>query len=722
MIKKVWLVLLICVFAGFLLLGFSVYQGQLYEFAVPGFLGWDLNFALDGFRAVLCILTAFIWLLTTIVSPEQMGNTYSNWLVFFSFLTFGAVLGVFLSADFFTTYVFFEIMTFASYAMIIMDGSKKALQGGAAYLTFGIVGGLAMLLGMAGLYNVAGTLEFSRLLEVRAGIGQQRALWISGLLIFFGFAVKSGVFPVHITLAPAYDSAQAPVSAVLSGILSKTGVFGLVVLSIYVFGNQPLWGLMLVFFGLLTMFAGAVLAIFNVQLKRILAYSSMSQIGFILLGTGMIVLLGHHNALAVRGSFLHMVNHSLVKLVFFIAVGIIAANADDLDLNNLRGCGRGRPLLHSAFLAGAFGIGGVPFFNGYISKTLLHESLLEYLHELPAAGSYTMMFKLIEILFIIAGGLTVAYITKIYLALFRQNPSEKETTDSRSSIAAVAFAAILLPIIGSVPHLADMLADLGEGFMQGIHPDHHVHYFAWVNLKGAVYSMFIGAIVYLGFIRTFLMERAETGEWTYYYKWPQNLDLTENFYKPLILNVLPAAGGIVAQNINKTGKLLYDIMMALIAAGTRLTNMVFNSVDFIVAAWKMMPAGLNLAELLFYIGKMLLTLLQILVQLLFIALIRLINAVNIVTAKLINWLQYFIYRLTGRESAYVPYTAKLLEWQPVYKTIKQKAAVDKNAATAQIEKKEQRKIMQGIESGISYSLLLFGLGLIITVVYLLNLF
>ena len=126
------------------------------------------------------------------------------------------------------------------------------------------------------------------------------------------------------------------------------------------------------------MLGGGLPGVFFKDLKRTLACSSMSQIGFILVGIGMQGLLGEENALAVHGTLLHMVNHSLIKLVLFMAAGVIYFNVHELDLNVLRGYGRKKPLLKGIFLTGALAMGGMPLFAGYVSKTLLHESIVEY--------------------------------------------------------------------------------------------------------------------------------------------------------------------------------------------------------------------------------------------------------------------------------------------------------------------------------------------------------
>ncbi|MCD8370690.1 MAG: sodium:proton antiporter, partial [Clostridiales bacterium] len=141
------------------------------------------------------------------------------------------------------------------------------------------------------------------------------------------------------------------------------------------------------------------------------------QIGFILIGVGMQCLLGEENALAVHGTVLHMVNHSLIKLVLFQAAGVIYWNAHALNLNEIRGFGRKKPLLKIIFLAGALAIGGIPFFGGYISKTLLHESIVEY-------GSVGAM-RTLEYVFQFSGGLTVAYMTKMFVAIFLEENEDR---------------------------------------------------------------------------------------------------------------------------------------------------------------------------------------------------------------------------------------------------------------------------------------------------------
>ena len=241
------------------------------------------------------------------------------------------------------------------------------------------------------------------------------------------------------------------------------------------------------------MVLGAVIAVFSNNLKYILACSSLSQIGFILVGTAALSLLGQHNALAAHGTVLYMMNHSLVKLTLFLLAGVVYCNTHALDLNQIRGYGRGKPLLHILFLCGACSLAGIPGFLGYISKTLVHESLVEL-----AAESGSLGVTAVEWLFLFSGGLTAAYLTKIYAALFWQKPaaSTGRTWGTPATTAALILAALPLPVLGLLPHgLAEPAAALALPFVGG-HPfGHAVHYLAWENLKGVAISLTIGMAV-----------------------------------------------------------------------------------------------------------------------------------------------------------------------------------------------------------------------------------
>lgn len=555
-------------------------------FTIPEVCGMGIHFTLDGFRALYGTIAAFMWMMSTLFSKEYFAHYRNrNRYYLFLLLTLGATIGVFLSADFYTTFIFFEMMSFTSYVWVAHDEKKGSLRAAGTYLAVAVIGGLVMLMGIFLLFSVTGTLKFDELIGLSMQYEQvlgvddsasvaMKKLWVAGICMLFGFGAKAGAFPLHIWLPKAHPVAPAPASALLSGILTKAGMFGILILSSYLFLGNAIWASMILIIGMLTMVVGAVLALFSVDLKRTLACSSVSQIGFILVGIGMAGFLGEENALAVRGSLLHMVNHSLIKLVLFMAAGVVFANVHKLNLNDIKGFGRRKPLLNYIFLMGALGIGGIPLWNGYVSKTLIHESIVEYIELIKegAIGSMfsTGMMKGIEWTFLISGGLTVAYMTKLYVVLFVEKNNDtilQEKYDSmkgsymnRTSAFALTVSATLLPIMGVIPdRVMNTMADMGQGFMQFSGELHAVHYFSFINLKGGLTSIVIGAVIYLLIVRLWLIKKEETGI-VYLNRWKSYLDLENVIYRPILLKALPFAFGVLCRVLDS----LIDTIIVLL--------------------------------------------------------------------------------------------------------------------------------------------------------------
>ncbi len=537
---------------------------------IPYVCGMGLHFTLDGFRALYGTIAAFMWFMTTLFSREYFGHYRNrNRYYLFLLLTLGATEGVFFSADFFTTFVFFEIMSFTSYVWVVHDEKPESLRAGATYLAVAVMGGLVMLMGIFLLFDLTGTLNFAELsgcydkyvLTTSSGIPEKK-IWAAGLCLLFGFGAKAGAFPLHIWLPKAHPVAPAPASALLSGILTKAGMYGILILTAYIFFQNAAWGGMILILGVFTMVIGALLALFSVDLKRTLACSSVSQIGFILVGVGMAGLLGKENAVALRGSLLHMVNHSLIKLVLFMAAGVVFMNVHKLDLNEIRGFGRKKPLLNVIFLIGALGIGGIPLFNGYVSKTLLHESIVEYVFLINAgvipAFFTTSVMNAVEWIFLLSGGLTIAYMTKLYVCLFVEKNADEavqKTYDAlqgkymnRASAFALTISAALLPLMGFLPGIVmDGIADMGQSFLRAEVME-KVSYFSFSNLKGALISLIFGALIYCLIVRFLLMKKESGGGEKYYInRMPVWLDLENLIYRPVLLKILPFAFGVLCR-------------------------------------------------------------------------------------------------------------------------------------------------------------------------------
>lgn len=546
--------------------------------AVPVVCGFGLKLELDGFRKVYSLIICFMWLMTLILSDEYFGHYHNRGrYYFFNLMTLGATLGVFLASDLFTALIFFEIMSFTSYTWVIQEQTQPAIRAANTYLAVAVIGGLAALMGLFLLQNTLGTTKISELYALAQACESKKTLYVAGGCILFGFGAKAGMFPLHIWLPKAHPVAPAPASALLSGVLTKSGIWGILAISCNLFRGDPAWGTVILILGTVTMVLGAVLALFSVDLKRTLACSSMSQIGFILVGIGVMGLLGEENALAARGTLLHMVNHSLFKLVLFMCAGVVYMNLHQLDLNDIRGFGRKKPILHMAFLLGALGIGGIPLLNGYVSKTLLHESIVEGI-----GAGYPL--KAVEWLFLISGGLTLAYMTKLYVCLFiEKHPARQAEFDAKKdymrlpSSLALLVSALVLPALGLTANRSmNGIADLGTDFFHAGGLEHAVQYLSLENLKGAAISVVIGAVVYFLVVRKLLMKNG-----SYENRWPAWLDLENLLYRPLLLKWLPGFFGALLAVFGEN-KLTRPIFKATLRVAGILSRAVCDLVDAIV--------------------------------------------------------------------------------------------------------------------------------------------
>ena len=519
-----------------------------------------LSFASGGIHSIFAVMCSGMFFFSSLADSayfrgEEHNERYRASLL----LTLGALLGVFLAGDLMTLYVCFEAMSLSSWIWVAHNETDKAQDAADTYLTMAVAGGFVMLCGLFLLNNRFSTLDIAELRRQAALTDDRSELLLPGLCLLTGFAVKAGMFPFHIWLPKAHPAAPAPASALLSGILTKSGIFGILFISVCLLQGNEILTYTLLIPGTFTMVLGALLAVFSVDLKRTLACSSLSQIGFILVGAA-VLSMGGNTSLAAGGIIAHSLNHGLAKLVLFITAGVIYTHCRTLDLNELRGAGRNNPVLMICFLTGGLSLAGVPCFGGYISKTLLHEAIISQMQtENEVLGGF---LTAVEQLFLFSGGLTAAYMAKLFINLFIRKPAGNMPsfrTDARSLAAVVPASAALL-VMGLIPSLsyekiaACAAVSLGtEAF--------HVSYFTPENLKGALISLLIGAAVYWLLIHGLLTDR-ETGNCV---KATTVLDLDEDVYRP-VLRGLSFAGAFAA-------RLCYSVTDILTRCGEKLIYM-----------------------------------------------------------------------------------------------------------------------------------------------------
>ncbi|SHJ01331.1 Formate hydrogenlyase subunit 3/Multisubunit Na+/H+ antiporter, MnhD subunit [Dethiosulfatibacter aminovorans DSM 17477] len=469
------------------------------EYTIPYVMGTGLHLKMDIFRYMFVFITAFVWFIINVYSSQYLINyIHRNRYYLFFMITYASTIGVFISENLVNLFTFFEIMSMASYPLIIHDEDEEAHKAGATYMGMAIAGGLILLMGIFILYSHTKSLDIDYIGRVLPNMGAIKYL-ISALMII-GFGVKAGMVPLHIWLPKAHPAAPTPASAVLSGILVKTGIFGIIITSIFLMDGNKYISYALIFSGLVNMFMGGYLALFQINIKKTLAYSSMSQLGYIIMGVGLMGAMGEHNAIAVFGTLFHIFNHAIFKVMLFMGVGIIYMITHKLNINEIYGFGTFKPILKLTFFTGFCAIIGLPGFNGFTSKTIIHHALAEALHHSSPVLAYGA-----EFVFYLSSAFTTAYLLKLYISLFVENNSRYYASYSRyinrRALFPMVISAALIFVIGIKPDLFfDYFGDIYKVF--GIHMEEmeHFHYFTFGNILSSFITIGLGIAIYTRFI------------------------------------------------------------------------------------------------------------------------------------------------------------------------------------------------------------------------------
>ncbi len=581
-----------------------------------------LHFTWDGFRAVFAVLAVILWAVATLFSREYFPKGEKLKVFYLSWAAaFLGTEGFFLSTDFYTALICFEILSFSSYLWVVQEkeepGSKEA---GNLYLAISVIGGLSALMGVFLLWSLFGTVEYSALYAVvrdeavMASISRAQ-LYAAGICLMVGFGAKAGAWPVHIWLPKAHAVAPAPASSVLSGILTKVGVFGVWMTCLCVFWGSGLFFFILLIIGLVTMLTGAILAIWSVDIKRTFACSSVSQIGFIMTGISCFGLMEGESAVPLQGFMLHVMNHSIAKLVLFTIAGVIVKHTHSRDFNVIQGFGRKKPLLKVCYGAAALSLSGVVGFAGYASKTLLHEGITEYadlvvegaLEAAVFGGALVPVLKVVEILFLCAGGCTFTYMLKVFMAVFvEKNADEKvqKAYDENAHYLSGPMCAILValaaafPVVGVCGNLAaQSVGKLGETFLGVSFESITVQIFSGEALLSSLISLSIGAIIYVFFIRRVLVSEKD-GQWAYVYRRQRFIDLENTIYRPLLLQILPSVFGFLCSILDRLLDAAVSVALKISAVVCMAANCLVDSVVVFLrrTLFKESPAWSELKE------------------------------------------------------------------------------------------------------------------------------
>ena len=356
----------------------SIGQSRVYEIGKwPIPLG--INLVLDGLSCLLLLAIGVVSTAAMLFSIRYMEQytAKAKYLSLFMLMVAG-MNGVVLSGDIFNLFVFLEIASIASYALVGFGCEHEELEASFKYMVMGSIGSIFVLFGVALVYGNTGSLNMACISKTIASSGLNPGLTFALGLFITGFGLKAALVPFHAWLPDAHPSAPAPISAMLSGVLIKAlGVYALARVVFNVFGISVQLGWLLITLGLLSMVTGAFLAIGQGDFKRLLAYSSISQLGYVVLGIGIggLIIARDGNlawaSLAILGGLFHLVNHAVYKSLLFLTSGSVEMSTGTRQMKQMGGLAEKLPFTRTSATIASASIAGIPPFSGFWSKLIL---------------------------------------------------------------------------------------------------------------------------------------------------------------------------------------------------------------------------------------------------------------------------------------------------------------------------------------------------------------
>ncbi len=377
---------------------------------------WGIEYRVDALSAFLLLFVSGLGALVLTYAPRSLADEIpaSRHYLFCTLylLCLTGLLGIAITGDLFNVFVFLEISALSSYALIAQGGRRQALPAAFQYLVMGTIGATFILIGIGLMYQMTGTLNMADMAaRLPAAEGSRTALVAFGFLTV-GIALKMALFPLHVWLPNAYAYAPSAVSAFIAATATKVSVYILLRFMFSVFGLEFSFeelglGRALMPLALAGIVIASTVAIFQRNVKRMLAYSSVAQIGYMVLG------ISFATATGLTGGIVHLFNHALIKGGLFMAMGCVMLRLHSVDIEDMAGIGRVMPWTMAAWTLGGLGLIGVPATAGFISKWYLIQAALEQDGMLIAG---IVLFSSL---------LALAYVWRVVETAFFREPSER---------------------------------------------------------------------------------------------------------------------------------------------------------------------------------------------------------------------------------------------------------------------------------------------------------
>ncbi len=397
---------------------------------------WPLPFGIaltvDLLSAVMLVLSSLMgWvvLLFTFATLDGARERHAFYPLY-QFLLLG-VNGAFLTGDLFNLYVWFEVMLISSFGLMTLGGERDQLEGGLKYVVINLVSSTFFLIAIGLLYGATGTLNMAHLAQQLAIVVQDvRLVSAVAMLFLLSFGIKAAIFPLFFWLPASYHTPPVAVTALFGGLLTKVGVYAMYrVFTLLFVGQPPYINNLFLALAALTMVVGVLGAIAQNNVRRILSFHIISQIGYMLMGLGLF------SGLGLAGGIFYIIHHIVVKTALLIIGGALEEVCDSGDLQDMGGQLKQRPIMALLFLAAAMSLAGIPPMSGFFSKLTLITSALQQGHYLIAAVSLAV------------GLLTLFSMTKIWAGAFWEPAPARAIAPRRlSQLWMVAPAAILVAI------------------------------------------------------------------------------------------------------------------------------------------------------------------------------------------------------------------------------------------------------------------------------------
>ena len=335
---------------------------------------WGIEYVVDRLNAFILIIVSAIAAVVmpysydsikAEINPRQRGLYFTCML-----LCLAGLLGIAITGDAFNLFVLLEISSLSTYTLIALGRDRRALASSFQYLIMGTIGATFILIGVGLLYSLTGTLNMADLANRLPQLYSSSTLKVAYSFLVVGIGLKLAMFPLHLWLPNAYAYAPSAVSVFLASTATKVAIYVLLRFLFSIFGIQFSFGQLhtewfLIGLGLTSMVFASIVAVFQQNIKRMLAYSSVAQIGYILLGIGLL------NVNGLSAALLHLFNHALIKGALFMSLGALCFHIGNVELKNLAGIATKMPWTMAAFVAGGLSLIGVPFTVGFISKWYL---------------------------------------------------------------------------------------------------------------------------------------------------------------------------------------------------------------------------------------------------------------------------------------------------------------------------------------------------------------